>query len=59
MGGAVAALAAYSYLKLGIRYPSVGGASLFLVEEYGDGLRGGALNKLDTASLPLFTESPF
>src|SRR5215211_4340977 len=44
LGGAVAILAAYSYLKLGVRYPSVGGASQFLVEEYGDGLRSGALN---------------
>jgi amino acid transporter len=44
LGGAVATLAAYSYLKLGVRYPSVGGASQFLVEEYGDGLRSGALN---------------
>ncbi len=44
IGGAVAILAAYSYLKLGVRYPSVGGASQFLVEEYGDGLRSGALN---------------
>jgi len=44
IGGIVAILAAYSYLKLGVRYPSVGGASQFLVEEYGDGLRSGALN---------------
>jgi amino acid transporter len=44
IGGAVAILAAYSYLKLGVRYPSVGGASQFLVEEYGDGLWSGALN---------------
>jgi amino acid transporter len=44
IGGVVALLAAYSYLKLGIRYPSVGGASQFLVEEYGDGLLSGALN---------------
>ena len=44
LGGVVAILAAYSYLKLGVRYPSVGGASQFLVEEYGDGLRSGALN---------------
>jgi amino acid transporter len=43
-GGVVAVLAAYSYLKLGVRYPSVGGASQFLVEEYGDGLLSGALN---------------
>ena len=44
IGGAVAILAAYSYLKLSVRYPSVGGASQFLVEEYGVGLRRGALN---------------
>jgi amino acid transporter len=44
IGGIVAILAAYSYLKLGVRYPSVGGASQFLVEEYGDGLGSGALN---------------
>jgi amino acid transporter len=44
IGAVVATLAAYSYLKLGVRYPSVGGASQFLVEEYGDGLRSGALN---------------
>src|ERR671933_3005275 len=44
LGGAVAILAAYSYMKLGVRYPSVGGASQFLVEEYGDGLLSGALN---------------
>src|SRR3954451_15595739 len=44
IGGVVAILAAYSYVKLGVRYPSVGGASQFLVEEYGDGLRSGALN---------------
>jgi amino acid transporter len=44
IGGAVAILAAYSYVKLGVRYPSVGGASQFLVEEFGDGLFSGALN---------------
>src|ERR687886_1973809 len=44
IGGVVAILAAYSYLELGVHYPSVGGASQFLVEEYGDGLRSGALN---------------
>jgi amino acid transporter len=44
LGGVVAILAAYSYMKLGVRYPSVGGASQFLVEEYGDGLLSGALN---------------
>src|ERR671933_1026959 len=44
IGVGVALLAAYSYLKLGIRYPSVGGASQFLVEEFGDGLVSGGLN---------------
>ncbi|MBV9454113.1 MAG: APC family permease [Rubrobacter sp.] len=44
IGGVVAVLAAYSYSKLGVRYPSVGGASQFLIEEYGDGLLSGALN---------------
>src|ERR671921_994415 len=44
IGGVVAILSAYSYVKLGIRYPSVGGASQFLVEEFGDGLFSGALN---------------
>jgi amino acid transporter len=44
IGGVVAILAAYSYVKLGVRYPSVGGASQFLVEEFGDGLFSGALN---------------
>jgi amino acid transporter len=44
IGGVVAILAAYSYVKLGVRYPSVGGASQFLVEEYGDGLFSGAIN---------------
>src|SRR4051812_20890994 len=44
VGGVVSLLAAYSYVKLGVRYPSVGGASQFLVEEFGDGLFSGALN---------------
>jgi amino acid transporter len=44
IGGVVSLLAAYSYVKLGVRYPSVGGASQFLVEEFGDGLFSGALN---------------
>ena len=44
IGGLVALLAAYTYVKLGVRYPSVGGASQFLVEEFGDGLFSGALN---------------
>ena len=44
IGGVVAILSAYSYVKLSVRYPSVGGASQFLVEEFGDGLFSGALN---------------
>src|SRR5919199_560353 len=44
IGGVVALLSAYSYVKLGVRYPSVGGASQFLVEEFGDGVFSGALN---------------
>jgi amino acid transporter len=44
IGGVVALLAAYSYTKLGQRYPSVGGSVQFLVQGYGDGLRSGAIN---------------
>ncbi|HZB81260.1 MAG TPA: hypothetical protein VE288_00240 [Rubrobacteraceae bacterium] len=44
IGGAIASLAAYSYTKLGVRYPSVGGAVQFLVEGFGDGLVSGAIN---------------
>jgi amino acid transporter len=44
IGGLVAVLAAYSYTKLGQRYPTVGGSVQFLVQGYGDGLRSGAVN---------------
>ncbi len=44
IGGVVALLAAYSYMKLGVRYPSVGGAVQFLVQGFGDGILSGALN---------------
>ena len=44
VGGFVAALAAYSYAKLGSRYPSAGGSVQFLVEGLGDGLLTGTLN---------------
>src|SRR6266540_805386 len=44
VGGVVALLAAYSYVKLGVRYPSVGGAVQCLVQGFGDGLLSGALN---------------
>jgi amino acid transporter len=44
VGGVVALLAAYSYARLGVRYPSVGGAVQFLVQGFGDGILSGALN---------------
>ena len=44
IGGIVALLAGYSYLKLGQRFPSVGGAVQFLVQGFGDGIFSGALN---------------
>ncbi len=44
IGGVVALLAAYSYMKLGVRYPSVGGAVQFLVQGLGDGILSGGLN---------------
>ncbi len=44
VGGVVALLSAYSYVKLGVRYPSVGGAVQFLVKGLGDGVLSGALN---------------
>jgi amino acid transporter len=44
LGGLVALLAAYSYTKLGVRYPSVGGSVQFLVEGLGDGVLSGGLN---------------
>lgn len=44
IGGAVALLSTYSYAKLGVRYPSAGGAVEFLVKGLGDGLVSGGLN---------------
>lgn len=44
VGGVVALFAAYSYVKLGIRFPSAGGAVTFMVRGYGDGLRSGTAN---------------
>lgn len=44
VGGVIALLAAYSYAKLGARYPSSGGAVQFLVEGFGDGVLSGGLN---------------
>ena len=44
IGGIVAAFAAYSYVKLGSAFPSVGGAVTFMVQGYGDGVPAGSLN---------------
>jgi amino acid transporter len=44
VGGVVALFAAYSYVKLGVRYPSAGGAVTYMVRGYGDGLRAGTAN---------------
>jgi len=44
VGGVVALLCTYSYAKLGVRFPSAGGAVEFLVEGFGDGVLSGGLN---------------
>ena len=44
IGGVVALLAAYSYVKLGVRYPSAGGSVQFLVQGLGGGVLTGGLN---------------
>ncbi len=44
IGGAVASLAAYSYVALGKAFPSVGGAVTFLVRGYGEGVASGSLS---------------
>jgi amino acid transporter len=44
IGGVVALLAAYSYVKLSLHYPSVGGAVQFVVQGSGDGIRSGGIN---------------
>jgi amino acid transporter len=43
-GGVVALLSTYSYVKLGVRYPSAGGAVEFLVQGFGDGVWSGGIN---------------
>lgn len=43
-GGVVALLSTYSYAKLGVRYPSAGGAVEFLVKGFGDGVLSGGIN---------------
>jgi amino acid transporter len=44
VGGVVALLCTYSYAKLGVRFPSAGGAVEFLVQGFGDGVLSGGLN---------------
>lgn len=44
VGGVVALFSTYSYAKLGIRYPSAGGAVEFLVKGFGDGVVSGGIN---------------
>ncbi|MBI4965934.1 MAG: APC family permease [Desulfomonile tiedjei] len=44
IGGVVALLSTYSYSKLGVRYPSAGGAVEFLVKGFGDGVLSGGIN---------------
>jgi amino acid transporter len=44
VGGVIALLCTYSYTKLGVRYPSAGGAVEFLVKGFGDGVLSGGLN---------------
>lgn len=46
IAGIVALLTAYSYLKLTLRYPSVGGSVEFLNRAFGSGVFTGALNIL-------------
>ncbi len=44
IGGIVALFSAYSYAKLGARFPSAGGAVEFLVQGFGDGVLSGGIN---------------
>jgi amino acid transporter len=44
IGGVVALFAAYSYVRLGVRFPSAGGAVTFMAEGYGDGIISGTAN---------------
>jgi amino acid transporter len=45
-GGAIALLSTYSYAKLGVKYPSAGGAVEFLIRGFGDGILSGGFNFL-------------
>src|SRR5262245_52724885 len=44
VGGVVALLSTYSYAKLGVAFPSAGGAVHFLVKSFVDGVLAGGLN---------------
>jgi len=46
IGGIVALLSAYSYAKLGVRYPSAGGPAEYLVQGFSDGILSGGFNIL-------------
>ncbi len=44
LAGIIALLTAYSYAKLGKRFPSSGGTIEYLIQSYGDGIMSGGLN---------------
>lgn len=46
IGGVVALLTAYSYLKLSVKFPSKGGTVTFINRAFGEGLFTGSLNTL-------------
>ncbi len=46
IAGLVALFSAYSYAKLGARYPSAGGPVEFLIQGFGDGIISGGFNVL-------------
>ena len=46
IGGGIALLSAYSYAKLGSKYPTAGGAVEFLIRGFGDGILSGGFNFL-------------
>ncbi|MGA7470156.1 MAG: APC family permease, partial [Halobacteriota archaeon] len=46
IGGGIALLSAYSYARLGSKYPSAGGPVEFLIRGFGDGILSGGFNFL-------------
>ncbi len=46
IGGFIALLSAYSYAKLGSKYPSAGGSVEFLIRGFGDSVLSGGFNFL-------------